>query len=123
MKSRKQWVKHVVLGLMMVLLGTTAACQRKVATQEKEFDIFPVIEEEILDSYTVEMSENAYMLIEETASYRVAECYAGEKLTQRAVYEFATGEIITWRLDEETGEEIVTTYHIDDFKVDEEAEE
>ena len=119
MKSRKQWVKYVVLGLMVVLLGTTAACQKK-ATQEKEFDIFPVIEEEILDSYTVEMSENAYMLIEETTSYRIAEYYVDEKLMQRAVYESTTGEIISWRLDGETGEEIVKTYHMDDFRVTEE---
>ena len=123
MKNRKQWVKYVVLGLMMVLLGTTAACQMRAAAEEKNIGNFPVMEEEILDSQTFEMGENEYLKIEETASYRVAECYAGEKLTQRAVYEFATGEIIAWRLDEETGEEIVTTYHIDDFKVDEEGEE
>jgi hypothetical protein len=118
MKSRKQWVKYVVLGLMMVLFVTAAACHKKETAEGKNMDLFPVIEEEILDSQIYEMGENAYLKIEETASYRVAEYYADEKLTQRAVHELATGEIIGWRLDVETGEETVNTYHIDDFKVD-----
>ena len=109
MKNRKQWVKYVVLGLMVVLLGTTAACQMRAAAEEK-----------ILDSYTVEMGENAYMQMTETASLRTAEYYVDGELTQRSVYEFATGEITCWVWDMETEEETVTKYHIDDFLVTEE---
>ena len=120
MKNRKQWAKYVVLGLMMVLLGTMVACRMSATAEDKNSSNFPVIEEEILDSYTVEMGENAYMKIEETASYRIAEYYADETLIQRSVYEFTTGEIIGWTLDAETSEETVKIYHINDFLVTEE---
>lgn len=108
MKDRKQWVKYVVLGLMMVLFVSVVACQKNAAT------------EEILDSYTIEMGENSYMQITETASLRTAEYYVDGELTQRSVYEFATGEITSWVWDTETEEETVTKYHIDDFLVTEE---
>ncbi|MBE5950579.1 MAG: hypothetical protein E7260_03175 [Lachnospiraceae bacterium] len=121
MKGKKSFVTYGVLVLMMLLFLSVVACQIKAPTEE-ETGNSPVIEEEILDSQTFEMGENAYMKIEETASYRIAEYYADEKLTQRAVYEFATGEILAWIWESGSDKAVIERYHIDDFKVDGESE-
>ena len=102
MSKIKLYTKYAVLFLMSALFLSAMACGTSAGAEET-----------VLNSYTVEMGENAYMLIEETATTRTAEYYVDGKLAQRSVYDFESGEIISNNISEGTEE----NYHIDDFLV------
>ena len=104
----KYCAKNIVFLLMSILLLSAVAC----GTNAKA-------EETVLNSYTVEMDENAYMLIEETACARTAEYFVDAELMQRSVYNFETGEIICYDMSEGAGG-TEKKYHINDFLVTEE---
>lgn len=104
MSKIKLYTKYAVLFLMSALLLSAMACGTSAGAEET-----------VLNSYTVEMGENAYILIEETATTRTAEYYVDGKLAQRSVYDFESGEIISNNISEGTEE----NYHIDDFLVTE----
>lgn len=108
MSKTKLYTKYGVLLMISILLLSAVACGTSAGAEET-----------VLNSYTVEMGENVYMLIEETASARTAECYVDEKLTQRSVYNFETGEIVCYDMSE-GAEGTEKKYHINDFLVTEE---
>lgn len=121
MKNLKRYLRHIALLLVFTLLLPTAAPTLNVAAAETT------------TSYTVDMGDNAYMLIVETDSSRTAEYYVDGEITQRSVYEFDTGEILYYDLSQSTNsrsawafgrnQRPTETYHIDDFKVTSETEE
>lgn len=121
MKDLKRYLRHIALLLVFTLLLPTATPALNVAAAETAI------------SYTVDMGDNAYMLIVETDSSRTAELYIDGVITQRSVYEFDTGEILYYDLSRNENsrsawafgrnQRPTETYHIDDFKVTLETEE
>lgn len=108
MSKTKPYTKYAVFFLISILLLSAVGC----GTSAKA-------EETVLNSYTVEMGENAYMRIEETAFVRTAEYFVDEELTRRSVYNFEIGEIICYDMSE-GAEGTEKKYHINDFLVTEE---
>ena len=80
----------------------------------------------MINSFTVEMGENAYLEYEETDSVRTAVYYKDGVAIQKSVYDLETGEILCYDLSQNIGnsqsrtfdmrQQNVVTYHIDDFK-------
>lgn len=117
MRSVKRFMRQIALALAIALLVPMLTSAAKVHAAE---------EVKVINSFTVEMGENAYLEYEETDSVRTAVYYKDGVAIQKSVYDLETGEILCYDLSQNIGnsqsrtfdmrQQNVVTYHIDDFK-------
>lgn len=115
MRSVKRFMRQIALALAIALLVPMLTPAAKVHAAD-----------EVINSFTVEMGENAYLEYEETDSVRTAVYYKDGVAIQKSVYDLETGEILCYDLSQNIGnsqsrtvdmrQQNVVTYHIDDFR-------
>ena len=122
MRRLKRYVRLLAMVLVITLLVPMTAPMTKVYAAESEEN----------RCYSVALGDGAYLRLEETASTRTALYYLNGKITQRAVYNKESGEILYYDLSQAStaygirmlgiDKERVVRYNIDDFIVADEAE-